>query len=234
MTKIHLVRHGQASLGAADYDQLSAIGVQQATLLGRWLGASDVKLARAVSGRPQRHVQTAETVLAAMRVFTPSKCQLVTEAAFDEFDPRAVLVAYDPIFDRLKPGVFGAIGNMTDEDFRAHFARAFNRWVSGCYDNEYPLSWAQFRGRCVNAVEGMANRSAPDGNAIVFTSAGPIAAICQHYLGVPDTRVDELRGQLLNTSLTCLTESGGSLTLTKFNAIPHLEGSSDRNVVTSL
>ena len=37
MAAIYLVRHGQASFGAADYDQLSARGEQQAQLLGQWL-----------------------------------------------------------------------------------------------------------------------------------------------------------------------------------------------------
>ena len=32
-----LVRHGQASFGAADYDQLSGRGVEQSRRLGDWL-----------------------------------------------------------------------------------------------------------------------------------------------------------------------------------------------------
>ena len=37
MTTIYLIRHGQASFGAANYDQLSNKGEQQATLLGQYL-----------------------------------------------------------------------------------------------------------------------------------------------------------------------------------------------------
>ena len=36
MTTIYLVRHGQASFGAASYDKLSATGEQQATVLGQY------------------------------------------------------------------------------------------------------------------------------------------------------------------------------------------------------
>ena len=36
MGTIYLVRHGQASFGADDYDQLSALGTQQAQQLGRY------------------------------------------------------------------------------------------------------------------------------------------------------------------------------------------------------
>ena len=34
MGTIHLVRHGQASWGAADYDELSALGRDQSDALG--------------------------------------------------------------------------------------------------------------------------------------------------------------------------------------------------------
>jgi broad specificity phosphatase PhoE len=35
MGTLHLVRHGQASFGAADYDQLSDLGARQCRELGR-------------------------------------------------------------------------------------------------------------------------------------------------------------------------------------------------------
>ena len=36
MGMLYLVRHGQASFGAADYDQLSELGARQCEALGRW------------------------------------------------------------------------------------------------------------------------------------------------------------------------------------------------------
>ena len=36
MTTIYLVRHGQASFGKSNYDELSQNGEAQATLLGRY------------------------------------------------------------------------------------------------------------------------------------------------------------------------------------------------------
>ena len=37
MRELLLIRHGQASFSADDYDQLSLIGEQQSSLLGEWL-----------------------------------------------------------------------------------------------------------------------------------------------------------------------------------------------------
>lgn len=63
---IHLIRHGQAAFGAADYDELSALGHEQASLLGAALaplaGEGDV----AICGGMRRHRQTAQACLRAM------------------------------------------------------------------------------------------------------------------------------------------------------------------------
>src|SRR3546814_13431010 len=40
---IYLIRHGQASFGAGDYDKLSKRGVEQAAVLGQALAARGVK-----------------------------------------------------------------------------------------------------------------------------------------------------------------------------------------------
>jgi broad specificity phosphatase PhoE len=37
MASIYLIRHGQASFGAQDYDKLSELGRRQATLTGEYL-----------------------------------------------------------------------------------------------------------------------------------------------------------------------------------------------------
>ena len=50
MSAVYLVRHGQASFGAADYDQLSALGEQQARVLGQVLATQSASISRVASG----------------------------------------------------------------------------------------------------------------------------------------------------------------------------------------
>ncbi|NWD90503.1 phosphoglycerate mutase family protein, partial [Pseudomonas sp. K5002] len=50
MGSIYLIRHGQASFGADDYDVLSPIGVQQAQVLGRHLAELGLGFDRCLSG----------------------------------------------------------------------------------------------------------------------------------------------------------------------------------------
>ena len=51
MSVVLLVRHGQASFGAEDYDRLSALGEEQSRLLGSSLAARGVRPEVVVRGR---------------------------------------------------------------------------------------------------------------------------------------------------------------------------------------
>ena len=64
MTTIYLIRHGQASFGAANYDQLSNKGEQQATLLGQYFAKILKEQPYVYAGTMQRHQQTAQLALA--------------------------------------------------------------------------------------------------------------------------------------------------------------------------
>ena len=50
MGSIYLIRHGQASFGADDYDVLSPVGVEQAQVLGRHLADLGIAFDRCIAG----------------------------------------------------------------------------------------------------------------------------------------------------------------------------------------
>ena len=54
MSVLLLVRHGQASFGAADYDRLSALGERQSRLVGEALAARGVRPDLVVRGSLRR------------------------------------------------------------------------------------------------------------------------------------------------------------------------------------
>jgi broad specificity phosphatase PhoE len=59
MGTLYLVRHGQASFGADDYDQLSPLGRQQAVRLGEyWRGSRARRFDAVLTGTLRRHTQT--------------------------------------------------------------------------------------------------------------------------------------------------------------------------------
>ena len=62
MSNLYVVRNGQASFFAEDYDQLSLIGETQARLLGEFWARRNVVFDAVVTGPCRRHVETARLV----------------------------------------------------------------------------------------------------------------------------------------------------------------------------
>ena len=64
MATIYLIRHGQASFGAEDYDKLSALGMRQAQVAGEYLRDHGIILDAAYSGELLRQRETARLAIA--------------------------------------------------------------------------------------------------------------------------------------------------------------------------
>ena len=64
MAAIYLIRHGQASFGSDDYDQLSQLGIRQAEVTGEYFRESGIFFDAAYSGDLKRQLDTAQLVLA--------------------------------------------------------------------------------------------------------------------------------------------------------------------------
>jgi hypothetical protein len=85
-----LVRHGQASIDAVDYDHLSALGRRQAQALGVRLAHADLPVERMVCGTSARQRDTARELVAALGF---PAAQILTDARLDEFDHVGLLAA---------------------------------------------------------------------------------------------------------------------------------------------
>ena len=58
MAQFYLVRHGQASFGSDNYDQLSPLGHQQARWLGEYFAERDMQFDGLITGDLVRHQET--------------------------------------------------------------------------------------------------------------------------------------------------------------------------------
>jgi broad specificity phosphatase PhoE len=234
MAQIYLVRHGQASFGSQNYDQLSALGGEQARQLGRWWAARDLSVSRVVTGSMQRHLQTARACMAQMQGV--SEEQLVTEAwhndaGFNEYNHHEVLARHVPAFDDPAE-VKRFLTTMPNgkQAFQSIFSAAITRWMSGLYDHEYSETWQVFRTRCVAALKRQINHPEAAKNIVIFTSGGTISALCQHVLGFDDARFAQLNWSLVNSAVTRLhlqpAESAtqeARIALAYLNNFSHLE-----------
>jgi broad specificity phosphatase PhoE len=159
-----LVRHGQASFGAEDYDVLSETGWEQGRLLGRWLAERGVKPTAVVQGGMRRHRETAEAMAGA----AGWDVDVETDPGWDEFDHLAVVAAY--------PRSDVPTGELDRRAFQQVFERATERWTGGGFDEEYAEPWPAFRRRVGAALDRATAAAGPGGTVVVVSSGGPIAA----------------------------------------------------------
>ncbi|HSW11499.1 MAG TPA: histidine phosphatase family protein [Solimonas sp.] len=233
MGQIFLVRHGQASFGAADYDNLSELGVEQSRILGRWFSQCGLSFDRVVLGGLRRHRQTAEACLAQMADVPPA-ADWVVDPGLDEYDHVEVL-------DRVRSELTGraaakefAVVHQENprRAFQQMFEIAMDRWMSGKYDHEYRETWSAFRTRCTGSVQRLVDDAEPSRRAVVFTSGGPITTIVQELLGLSDARAATLNWTLANSSVTRLLHQPGLVTLSTLNSYAHLEQLRDAKLIT--
>jgi broad specificity phosphatase PhoE len=233
MGQIFLVRHGQASFASDDYDRLSDLGVAQCRLLGEWFARCNQRFTRAFSGSLRRHRETADACLAVLPDPLRPPGPAVVDPGFDEYDSSDVMVRHRPdLADAAGIRRFVAGSDDPRRAFQAVFAQAVERWASGEHDAEYRESWPAFRARSVAALQRAVESAGASQDVLVFSSGGPIAAICQHVMGLPDRRAFELSWSLVNSSVTRLLYRPGRISLHALNAYPHLESASRAGCVT--
>lgn len=240
MGAIHLIRHGQASFGKANYDKLSALGITQSSHAGKHFARVGIHFHRVAAGEMLRHQETMEHCLQAMQSqnahaegHTAHAAAPIITSAFNEFDHEEVVARYRPEFaDKAALASYLAQQTRPAAAFQTIFDQAMRRWLSGEYDQEYKESWQQFRDRCLTGFHALLEHCAAGKHVAVFTSGGPISVITQQLLGVPDEHVLKLNYAMINASITKVFYNGERVSLSSFNSYGHLESAIEPTLVT--
>ena len=221
MSAIYLIRHGQASFGSANYDVLSERGEQQARVLGGALAHLSPRIGTVASGDMLRHRQTAQACLQAMG----RTAEWRVDTGWNEFDHVDVINALRPDdtgHARLRAELMAAPD--PKRAFQTMFEQAVMRWVGGAHDADYAETWSAFRARCKTALAGVFDALPQGSDALVFTSGGPIAALAQDLLQIPDSDGFRLNWGLVNCGVTKLVRGRDGLRLSTLNGHAHFEG----------
>jgi broad specificity phosphatase PhoE len=213
MGVVLLVRHGQASFGADDYDVLSETGVEQSGFLGRALVAQGIAPRAVVHGAMRRQRDTALAMVEAGGwTLTPEP-----DEGWNEFDHVAV-VAHGLDESRR--------AQLDDRRaFQRLFEEATSRWSGGQHDEEYDETWPAFLARTSQALD---RAFAREGVTVVVSSGGPIAAVCASLVdpvaepaAVPRLW-DAFNTVTANASVTRILEGSTGRRLLSFNEHSHL------------
>ncbi len=224
MGRVIVVRHGQASIHKADYDQLSERGHGQSKTLGAWWADRGASFDAVFVGPAKRHRQTHAEVAAALEL--PEARPLDGLAEHDAFGlVRAALpvLADEPAMKPLQQALMGA-GSPAERSaaFQRVFELAMTRWLEGSLSPEGIEPWPHFRDRVQAAFDVLVAASEGGRTVVAFSSVGPVAVMLRQALGCSDLRAFETGWRLRNAALTEFRTGRGTPTLDRFNAVPHL------------
>lgn len=233
MAIVLLVRHGQASFGADDYDVLSEAGWAQSRRLGAHLAAHGVVPTTVVRGGMRRHRETVAGLLAGLREAggaAAGDADVVGDAGWDEFDHLGVVAAHPDLPQ-------GGTAELDRRVFQQVFETATRRWALTADDEagsqDYPETFDAFARRATAALERAVGRVTAAGSGatvLVVTSGGPIGVLGAALLD-PAADDREARARLwsrlntvcVNSSVSRVVVGGGGVRLLTFNEHTHLD-----------
>jgi broad specificity phosphatase PhoE len=212
MGTLYLVRHGQASFGEDDYDQLSELGRKQSVRLGEYFAQKGVAFDALIAGTLNRHKQTLEGILQGMN----RQGEHLAWDGLNEYDAQAVIATVHP-HKLEKPD--------SPEAYRRHFRLlrdGLAQWMAGAVSPQGMPTYREFVAGVAGALDHVrANHYGQ--NVLVVTSGGPIATAVACVLGTaPQTTID-LNLRIRNSSITEFAFTPKRHMLVGYNAIPHLE-----------
>jgi broad specificity phosphatase PhoE len=229
MSTLYLIRHGQASFGTDNYDVLSAVGRQQVTLLAAHLAESGERIDRIYSGTLQRQRETADIIASALQHAAPIS---ITDA-FDEYDSDVILRTFAA---SLGPEELARAGwpelRSDRRKFQLFLERAALAWVEARIEAAQMLPWQQFHDRVVAGLQALMRSEGRSRTIVLSTSGGVIGTAVAHVLGLANHVGIELNWAVHNASITRLIYNAEKMSLSMFNALPHLERTERRQLIT--
>lgn len=217
MGAIYLIRHGQASFGAADYDVLSEHGEEQSAAVGTELRRRGVAGGDFRCGSMRRQRATAEAALAELGPGLVAK----EDPRWNEYDHLDVLAQHGG----------GTAQGDDPRAFQSVLDSALADWARTGGTSLCAESWPAFSARVRGALDDLVAGLGKGEQAVVFTSGGVIAALCAQLICPQPQAGAEMEYTFLalnrvstNGGITKIVSGRGGVNLLSFNEHGHFDG----------
>lgn len=221
MGSLYLVRHGQASFGAADYDQLSARGHEQCRHLGAYWRERGQRFDAVFTGTLRRHQQSLAGIVEGYGEDLPA----VALPGLNEYDSEAVVRA-------IHPEPLGAPSD--PEAVKQHFRllrQGLLAWMRGETAPVGMPTHADFAAGVADALDRV--RALGVGRQVlIVSSGGPISTAVAQVLDAPAETCVELNLRIRNSAVTEFAFNPRRHHLVTFNTLPHLDSAETRALAT--
>lgn len=208
MAVIYLVRHGQASFSADNYDQLSDKGMIQAQMLSGFLKKKIHAKPVIITGTMLRHQQTAQHSLDVFNIEDEESSTYYQDKRWNEYDHQNILGMLNPQL-KTPQGIRQYLSGKSEpmEQFKSLYIAAMNQWTKSEHLAGYKESFHDFAQRPIAALSQIINAH-PNEKVIVFTSGGPISIIASYLLGLPLKEFTKVNWSLVNAGVTKIITRG--------------------------
>jgi broad specificity phosphatase PhoE len=225
MGTLHLLRHGQASFGTADYDQLSELGTRQCRQLGTYWRARGVRFDAVLCGTLNRHRQSLAALVDGLGHDPGDGPEALPWPGLNEYDSEALVRA-------LRPGPLDKPD--TPERYRAHFRllrEGLAAWMQARSEPTGMPSYADFVAGVVGAL-GPVRGGRPGQRVLIVSSGGPISTAVGHVLAAPPETTIELNLRMRNSAVTEFAFTPKRHMLVTYNTLPHLDAPERQDWIT--
>ncbi len=214
MGTLYLVRHGQASFGADDYDNLSELGHRQSRRLGEYWRERGMTFDAVITGTLKRHRQTWEGIAEGLGL---TRDDVLPWPGLNEYDSEAVIAQIHP----------GPLAKPKTAELKRHHIRLLREglgaWMSGRTEPAGMPRYVDFLAGVTSALDHVRDKH-HGARVLVVSSGGPISSAVGHVLGTsPETSI-ELNMRLRNSSVTEFVFTPKRHSVMTYNTLPHLDG----------
>ena len=230
MSTLYLVRHGQASFGKEDYDQLSELGYQQAQVAGEYL-SKITKPIIFVSGSLKRQRQTLSEIKKGFSDADIKRAKSLELSEFNEFNHKDILNVVYPNFRELHSEMLSSLLTCPEafKKFQVMYKSALLKWIEN--DGNFNESFDEFTQRIKLGIDKLMSLVSSNDNSsesldesiVLVSSAGPISSCMQYGVDLSPKSAFLLCEEMVNTAISSLKfNDKGEATLSYFNNFQHL------------
>lgn len=227
MSFLFLIRHGQASANATDYDQLSALGYQQSERIG--LALAKKKIQHVYVGPRKRHWQTHHQAVQPNWP-TPKKTPQLDEFPAHDLMYKALdqLIASKPKLAKYAKEIHQHVGS-NHKAFDILLRTITEEWAAGKIVHPEIESFLNYQDR-LQAFLLEIQQLNSSGDIVAFTSAGTISSLIGLVLDADPVKAMRMAWSVFNGSITAIRIHQKEQILAGFNNIEHI----DKNARTLL
>jgi len=236
MPLVYVIRHGQASFGKSDYDELSKNGIRQSYILGKFFAQTNTRFDKIYSGSLDRQIYTAVHTLEGME---EKEREIGINEGLNEYSHMELInAALD--YHLKKEGKKYELAELAKDRkvFQKFFSRVVEKWIEGAFSDYGIETYEKYSDRVLKAFEEVSHLKERKARIAVFTSGGAISVLLENTLGIHPFKAAEIGWGIRNCSVSVVSSTNNfnrnsnRFLLREFNNAAHFELENDKDLIT--